>query len=307
MFRRTMILSLIGLLQMPVVARAEKNKPYTALQICERLVVNVDEMVFDAAGTTLRHRGRSQQLRSAVGMAGGGEEQGPSQFKDAICGFSGGIGSSSNNYSQPLYLKYEWLVKQNGSIHYVIEQFARQTMDKNSPPKFHDSVKRDEGEIKDFAPVIWVSPLHKNERLVVRMTPVLLNERPMTTLGELPISGQEIVAFDSDLQVLVRNLDVAGKYVGFSTPKGFLAISYAKFKGSEPMGVAVGNRMELSLPGKGKRITLISTHPFVPMDVKAQVYGIFDTSRRSSSITSQSISTTDNEAEFLDKLKNQNR
>lgn len=299
MWKKLVVLSLFG--AMEVQAYAAKDDAYTARDICDRISITMEEMVFSADGKILKHRGKVHTSRPNP-LRGGSDGKAPAKFADAVCGFSSGIGSRDSSYTGPLYLLSEWMIKADGSIHYRIEQFAKQTIERNAPPKFSDSVKVEEGEVEDFAPIMFVSPLHKAERLVVRVSPVLLSEQAISTQNGLPIVGRGIVAFDNKQQVLADNIEVGGKFVGFSTLQGFLGISYTKFKGAEPIGVAVGNRVYLKLPGE-RRITLVSAEPFVPMEVKAQVYGIFDPNHTSGDIRSQSVTTTDDEAEFLEKLK----
>lgn len=107
---------------------------------------------------------------------------------------------------------------------------------------------------------------------------------------------------NSELIDEVRYSDFNGKYVGLSSHRGTIAISYVPFKGAKEMGSVDGNLMELKVDKKFK-IRLKSETDFLPAGVTAKVYAIYKPEKKSRGVGSLHSWDTSNESRIQEALK----
>lgn len=84
--------------------------------------------------------------------------------------------------------------------------------------------------------ILWTVDNFANPNLVVRYIPVLREVLRPLSVDNLPIAGQGIAIADNEGYLWVDNLDFNGKYVGGTTHRGTLVLSYSPFRGGSELG-----------------------------------------------------------------------
>lgn len=198
---------------------------------------------------------------------------------------------SSSNLHAPVNMKMLWTVSADGGLHASIEQ-------QDAAGK---RLRKQDFDVSDLTPVIWRSAADAEKRVIIRLIPQVSREETPQALAHTPIGGKELVIIDNQGRLWADRVSMSGKYVAITTSRGQVAMSYYPFKGARAMGVASGRRLELDLDEKLK-LSLVSEEPLLPGDARAIVYGRFASSKRTGSIRSVGVSTTDDEARLLKSL-----
>ncbi len=276
-----------------VFAHAEsKDNPLSLEQLKSRLEVRGEIFYFDSEGKRLLEKSSQWRLWRLRMTSGKAEIE--SRW------------SSGSVQGNEFAIHHVWTVQEDGSVKVLIEEYARveegKGSDGKSDVKFVDLIKKDERVLSDFSPISWVSvrPDHKR-RVVIRFTPNLSDEPEPRRLVDLPISGSEIMITDNVGNLWTEHNTLSGKFVGFTTHKGSVFISYSPFKGASEIGFASGKRIELRLDGT-KVATLTSQTDFVPVNVRALVYGIYRPSQRTTRLTSTHTRSSSEESKFLKSM-----
>jgi len=268
--------------------------PLTPEQICRRLVISEEVFVMNPDGTRAEHKvGQYRLYRHGIAIPN-------KNAKDGIaCTLQGGGTDSSSDFDGPLHMNHKWTVHDDGRIEATVTQYAKRLPRDQG---LADVLKTKTVTVKDMAPIIWVSPAHKHQRVVVRLSPDLSDNDEAKDLTRLPLTGTDIVVTDSRGRLWGQNINTAAPYVSMTLSEGTLLLSYYSFKGAHKLGEARGHEIDLDL-GDGLRVTLVSKTPLLPTGVSANVYGSYDPGRKSSGINSVSLRTTDTEANFLKRIK----
>lgn len=204
-------------------------------------------------------------------------------------------------------IKHVWTVQDDGSVKVKIEEYAQVVDGKNDKgereTQFKELLKSEERVLENFEPLSWVSvrPNKLGKKIVVRFTPQLGDEEPIQKLGELPISGVDLVLTDNEGRMWMNNNTLSGKYVGLTTYYGSLFLSFYPFKGAKELGFAEGNKIELNL-GEKKVATLLSQTAFLPQDVRAIVYGIHRPLQKTARLSSIHSRSSNKEDRFLKSI-----
>lgn len=264
------------------------SKSLTRDQLRERLEVKGEIFVLDASGKQLLVApGRTALWRFS-------SKNEPMQIN---------FGSSSNDYGQ-IYLHQVWDVLADGSIHVVIEEFAKQIDDpKTGSFKKHEGLlKKAEFTIENFAPITWKVQNIGDKNVVMRLTPSLRDDVEARTLSTFPIAGKDVTVTDSQGYAWADHASFEGTYVGLTTHRGTIVLSYQMFPGAKEIGRALGNDIEVKLADDLK-VYLRSDSAFLPATVRAKVYGLYVADKRSSGPRSVISFDTSTEDRLLARLK----
>jgi len=212
--------------------------------------------------------------------------------------------SVESNQFHPLALYHHWEIENDGRIKAMIEQYDRmEAKDRNSPVKKGKLLKREEFFLKDFQPYMWTSVVEKDQKVIVRFTPRILEDKSPQAISDFPIAGSDIVVSDKTGSVWARGVDMNGKYVGVITHHGALFLSYSKFQGAKELGIAKNNEIELDLDD-GSEVYLQSQSAFLPKPIRGKVFGVFKKNLKSERLTSVHMIDSNKEDRFLERMKN---
>jgi hypothetical protein len=200
-----------------------------------------------------------------------------------------------------VHLVEVWSVWDDSRITADITQYERRSKFTNGEPAFDGVLKHETVTVKDMSPVIW-EPAGQNDRIVMRLMPSLSDRHLPEDLARLPVVGSDVVIADNKGALWARNLNFSGIYIAFTTYQGTIALSYYPFPGAKRIGTAHDHKIELQLDDR-PLVTVTSTEQILPVDVNANVYGIFLPERKSVGLNSVSTSDSDNAESFLRRLE----
>ena len=196
-------------------------------------------------------------------------------------------------------LHHEWTISKDGTIAVNIQQYDNMIQGKDSEVQFGKLVREQKITLKDFAVVNWVVE-SDDKRVVIRLTPDLWMNSDAIDVNALPLAGKNAVVFDSGGHLWGTVDGFSGQFFGVNTVQGTVALSYHPFKGAKLIGEAKEGRITLK-NGKDK-IMIQSERPLLPTNVKANVYGLIDLSKKTERLHSVRTFTSDKEDQFLKDL-----
>lgn len=210
--------------------------------------------------------------------------------------------SSGNARFGEFALKHAWKVLPDGGVQVDIEEFATVVDKKGYDTEFRDSLGKESYRLENFAPVSWVSRRPGAKvRIVARLTPVIRDQSPIQKLAELPIAGEDLVVTDNEGHLWLEKGSISGQYVGFTTHRGSLFLSFAPFAGAHEIGLAEGNRIEVSIGGT-RVASVLSRTPFLPADLRAKVYGFYKPGQKTERLSSVHYRSSSQESGFLESI-----
>lgn len=266
-------------------AHAEPRPPLTADEIRGRLEVSGEVFILDAAGKTLVGVGATKNTWRGNGKAP----------------LESNWGNASNEYGK-IYLHHVWTVNQDGTIKVLIEEYARQEEDEKHTMK--DLLKKSEFTLEAFAPVTWKVLNNKEKNVFVRLTPSLREKRDAVEVGELPVAGRNVIISDNKgyLWSDGDGSSFDGLFVGISTHRGTVALSFKPFEGAAQVGEASNDQIVLLFPGDLK-VKLRSETSFVPDRMTGKVYGLYMPDKKTHHPHSTHIFTSNTADKLLDRMK----
>lgn len=234
-------------------------------EIKARFEVKVELYVFDGSGKKIIHKYNEALLLRPRVVNG----------KAQIEHYWGGVNPEKIN----LKFKQIWTVQDDGTIAVTLEEFSKEVDFTNkkgeADTRMVGSIKKENHILENMGQINFVSAKStKNERVVVRLTPNLNDEWLPKKLTELPVSGADMHITDNEGNLWLEHSHLRGKFVGWTSRKGSIYLSFYPFKGATEIGVAAGNKIEVKLGGK-RVATITSKSDFVPNDVRTIVYGIY--------------------------------
>lgn len=257
------------------------DSPLTAKEIRSRLEIKGDVFIVDNSGKRL--------------------EFAPSH--GSIWTSNSGKGVIESNWGSTwkfghVYLHHVWTVNPDATISVVIEEYGRE--DENGI--FSDLLKKSELTVENFAPITWKVLNGSHKGLIVRLTPDLKEVVAPKVVADLPVAARKITISDNRGYLWTEGGDFNDPYVGITTHRGTLALSYKPFKGAQEIGQALDNEIRLDLPD-GLKVKIRSDSAFVPPTVAAKVYGIFLPDVQASGPRSTHTFTSSTEDSFLKHLE----
>lgn len=196
-------------------------------------------------------------------------------------------------------LKQKWMLEKDGRIQVEVAQYDELERDSESKIKFGKLIKEKKFTLNNFSPIDWVIPAG-TQKLIVRLTPGIWQNDPPINISSLPVTGKNIVVYDRSGRLWADQITLDNSssiYVGITTHAGTVLLSYTPFKGAKVIGEVKGSRIKVKSE-KGS-VHLQSETPFLPKDVKANIYGILLPEVRSERLNSVRVSASDKEEEFL--------
>ncbi len=268
------------------VASAAPRNELSVGQLRERFAVRSEVFVLDVEGKRLLVPAGEERVYRASDKTG-------------IIDFGSGIGSDQH---APIYLEGTWRVLDDGSIEGVVAQFKEQKVVAGGRPRHEGLLKRETFRVRDMASVLWKSSLDTTKAVVVRFTPSFdASDGDPLELGTLPIALSEASISDSKAQLWADRFSNVSRFVAVTTHRGRLAMSFSPFKGAKALGEAKGHRIELTLED-GRRVSVQSESPILPSGLRARVYGIYTANKKTGGLNSTSVSSTNTEDRFLQKM-----
>ncbi len=264
---------------------ADGRPPLTADEIRSRLEVSGEVFILDASGKKLVGVGATKNTWRGSGKAP----------------LESNWGNSSNEYGK-IFLHHVWTVNPDGTIGVLIEEYARQEEDEKRTMK--DLLKKSEITLESFAPITWKVLNNKEKNVFVRLTPSLRDKTEPVELGDLPVAGRNVIVSDNKgyLWSDGDGSSFDGLYVGISTHRGTVALSYKPFAGAAAVGEATDDQIVLVFPGDLK-VKLRSDTSFVPNKVAAKVYGMYVPDKKTHHPHSTQIFTSNTADKILDRIR----
>lgn len=268
------------------------SQPMSALEICDRLEVLAEGYKLSSDGKTILGKLAETRKERPSRLLATKDQQ------NYACRFGSRWGSSSEDFEGMIALESEWTVDLQGKIKGRIAQYA-DVGDKRG--EFKNLLKETEFDLTDMSSLSWPSVVNHGVRIVFRFTPSISDSQSAKNLTYLPISGQNIVAYDNLGNLWASNFSFDNKYIAARTFRGTIMLSFYPFKGAKILGTAQDHSIKLSLDSK-TILTIKSEVPFLPALAHANVYGIFDPRTKTERVSSQRIFTSDTEEKLLQKV-----
>lgn len=284
----SLLLAAGGFLGSSLGAVAASGQDLTPQQIRERFVVTAEVFVFDASGKKLL----AKMPETSVIKAALGSTSGPLVDRWA---------SRTGLFEGLLAMKASWDIGADGAIKVTLTEYVSDSEKaKDGENRYARELKTEERTLDFMGPVNWVSlNNHAGKKVIVRYTPNL-RDNAANDVTAVKIISEKTAVVDSKGVVWADHLSLEGKYVGLTTHRGTLLLSYYPFKGAKFMGVAQGNRMEVALDNKVV-VSLISQSNYLVGSGSAKVYGIYQPERKSKDFSDNHITASNQEGEFLKK------
>jgi hypothetical protein len=239
-------------------------------EIKARIEVKAELYVFDGSGKKVINKYNESLLLRPRTVNG----------KTVIDHYWGGL------YLEHIKLQFEqhWVVQDDGTISVTLEEFSREEEFTNKEGKkdtrMAGSIKKETHVLENLEQLNFVSARSTaDERIVVRLTPNLNDEYLPKKLAELPVSGTDMQITDNEGNLWLQHSNLRGKFIGWTSRKGSIYLSYYPFEGAQEIGVAAGNKIEVKLGGK-KVATVTSKSDFVPNDVRTTVFGVYKANKK---------------------------
>ncbi|MES2963942.1 MAG: hypothetical protein V4760_08630 [Bdellovibrionota bacterium] len=222
--------------------------------------------------------------------------------------FSGETSLMSNwvfqSKGQPLVaIAHEWKIQSDGRVTVELKHYDSIARGSGTEVKYGKLLKEESFVIKNFGP-IETTVASGAQKLVVRLTPGVWNQDEALDVGKLPLTGKNIVIYDSKGNVWADGVegDRPSTYFGAVTHQGAVFLSFVPFKGAKLLGNAKNGRIKLKIDNGN--VYLLSEMPFTPRNVKLNVYGIIKQGLRTERAKSVRTYSSDKEEAFLERLGN---
>ena len=279
---------------------AESKGPLTAEQICKRLTISEDVIVLDPTGNkikTVLHNDRSTGNEfSAFDKK---------SAKEVVCSSSGTSRYSADELSQQVVFSYSWAVLGDGTITSSFEQ-GTDTDRTSKGNSIKGSLGKQTADLKDFAPLVWVSPLHKSERVIIRLTPSLTPETQFQSQLQFPLILDDATVFDGKGRLWAGNLTAKGEFIGVMTVQGLFVLSYQEFPGAKKIGKVVGHNIRFKTED-GTSVVIKTSTPILPGNIGADLYVLEDSNIKATGIASQHIFTGGKAEETIQRIQEMRR
>ncbi|PWU18198.1 MAG: hypothetical protein C5B49_07550 [Bdellovibrio sp.] len=208
---------------------------------------------------------------------------------------------SGDSENASFAIRYRFQVLDDRSIRAVIEEYAKQLPDDNGP-EFKDLLEKKEFTIENLEPIVWQIKNSKGRHLVVRFYVSLREVSKPVSVDSLPVAGTGISVTDSAGFLWAEGVQFNGRYVGLTSHRGTLALSYVPFAGAREMGEAEGDKISLRVDKKFK-INLKAATSFLPAGVTAKVYAVYLPEKKSKGVHSVGTFDTNKEDRVEKALK----
>jgi hypothetical protein len=285
---------------LPIVEQALGANALTASEICQRLQIDEKIIVLDDSGKHLIDTMTTKRGATVGRLSTGKGPKDGQKVGEFVCRSENRTGNSSSSFDGKIFFRHLWTVNADGQIAVTYEQgsgFEKRDGD----VKVLGSMGADTKVIENLAPVSWVSPAHKKQRVVVQLTPYLAEAEVHRELGKFPILIKNGIVFDGSGRLWAANLTAEGEFLGVTTLVGALKLSLQPFDGGAKIGRMAGN--EIRFKGTdGVSVVIKSETPMLPGALTADVYVDVDPKIKSEGIGSLHVSSGNNADEAFGNL-----
>ncbi len=281
----------IGLTSLPRLIQAQAGPPAIGFrELCARLQLTTEYFAYDKNGMLLEKKRQFQRISWKKPWSAISE--------DKPCVMEFGMAPTWGNDTVPFTLMYRMEVKKDNKISLRVRQYGKT---ETIPPSKEDEVLLEKTfALESMSAILWESPIHKNPRLVARMTPNLTFKEEPKDIDKLDLAGRDVQAVDNYGRVWAQNIYFRSRYLAIKSHVGSVAISYYPFAGSKPIGEAKGRT--ITLFGDNTLLKIEGKHNFLPEGMTAKIYGIFS-SRKAEAFGDGTWGTSANEEQFLKLLE----
>jgi hypothetical protein len=275
---------------------AKENGPIDAETLCSRLQIMEETLVFDLSGKRITHSYREER-KPRASISNGAEKK----TDGVVCRRGSSSGHSSSAFTGSVFFHHEWTVNKDGTISVTYDQ-GSEFVGHGRDAKLKDSMGSKTVDVKDFQSVSWVSPFHKAERVVIRLTPMLTEQVSTRDIGAFPLFLSGATVFDGTGKLWTANLTAFGDYIGVLTVQGGVLVSLQPFEQGKIIGEARGREIRFSL-ADGTSVLIKSDDVILPGDLSTKVYVMYDPSLKAKNFGSQSVSSGKDPEDILQRLK----
>lgn len=255
-------------------------KDFTAQDIRDRLEVKADIYLTDASGERILSGPQRTNYWRVNPEKGTIDGDWSSKFDEGL-----------------IALRQNWSVKNDGTIHVSMEEFAKDS-EKRENPILTQSLEKKEFILKNLEPIVWKVKNIKDQKYIVRFVPFLREISTPISFETLPVAGTKISISDNIGYLWAEGVQFSGRYTGVISHRGAIIISYSPFNGSREMGYAEGNQITLNVD-KNYQINLKSETSFLPAGLTAKVYAYYNPDKKTKGFNSLNTFDTNKE----DRLK----
>ena len=278
-------------------ALAVDKNPIDAKSLCGRLQIMEETLVFDQSGKKIIHSYRDER-RPSADFASDEKEK---NTDDVVCRRGSSSGHSSSAFTGTVFFHHEWSVKKDGTMSVTYDQ-GSEFVGHGREAKLKDSMGAKTVDVKDFQSISWVSPFHKNERVVIRLTPMLTEQVSTREIGAFPLFLSGATIFDGTGKLWTANLTAFGDYIGVLTVQGGMLLSLQPFAQGKIVGKARGREIRFAL-ADGTSVLIKSDDVILPGDLSTKVYVMYDPALKAKNFGSQSVSSGKDAEDVLQRLK----
>lgn len=271
-------------------------KKIPADEICRRLEIYEEILVFDKEGALTNYL---SQIRGPSGAMQSKKEKSEPGRSDQECGTSSMSGQSGEGFE--VLISHDWTVKKNGAIFVKYNQ-GTAINGRGKESKLLNPMGEVASEVKNFQGVSWQSPFHKDQTIIMRLTPRLRDENSVVDISKFPIVLDNSVVFDGKGRLWAASLSAKGEYVCFSSAEGTISLSFQEFKGGTRTANVEGSSIKFKGPDQ-LSLVIKSESLILPAGISANAFVKVDPRRKSEGINSNHVSSG-NKPSTLDRCAN---
>lgn len=300
-------------------ARAQDAKPLTPKELCERLRVRNEVLLFDPSGQVIQRVLTGQReiempvpigtiTNSSTGPADRDPKGEETEWETIGGKRAKRLCRMRNQWESDWGEGLSFVVTQQFSVDEsgrIIAHLIRYAQ----PGEWRDGEKQDPTQkleeihtvVTDLAPVQF-SWKQGNGRVVARFSAYLKEVEENIEVSQLPLAAVDAVMYTDSGDLLARNVTFTGRYVALRTKGGTVALSFFPIPGSKQSGDVNGSRVRFSAEGIGN-VTLKSSENILPAGMKGKVYVLSLPDIRSGSLNSLGVSTTSSAEKLLERIR----
>jgi hypothetical protein len=208
---------------------------------------------------------------------------------------------SSDSNERKFALRYHFQVTNERSIQAVIKEYSSQTSTPDGP-EFKNLLEKKEYTLTNLEPIVWKIKNDKGQNLIVRFFVSMRDVTQPISVDSLPVAGNGISVSDNAGFLWAEGVEFNGKYVGLTSHRGTLVLSYVPFADAKELGVAEGNKISIKIDKKF-HVSLNGATSFLPAGVTAKVYAAYLPEKKSKSFNSLRTFTSSKEDRIKEVLK----
>ena len=266
-------------------------KKIAADEICRRIEIFEEILVFDKDGSLTNFRTR---VRGSSGSIPTKKDKLEPNRIDEECKNSSMSGQSAAGFE--VFLSHEWTVKKDGAIFVKYNQ-GTAFNGRGKESKLLNPMGEVSSEVKNFQAVSWQSPFHKDQTIIMRLTPRLKDENSSVDISKFPIVLDNSVVFDGKGRLWAASLHAKGEYICFSSAQGTVSLSFHDFAGASKTALVEGSTIKFK-GSDNLSIVIKSESLILPAGISANAFVKVNLGRKSESINSSQISAGDEPSTF---------